>query len=610
MSGTHGEREDPYPALVTVGSETDGSIWLLDLEAVGVLTVTGDHERCLDFGRFLAAELAVNSWSEHLAVTTVGLGSDIVQLNPARLRATEQLNDAIAAATREFDRAVAAQQDDGVDVLSGRLRDVDRERGRTHLLLAAPTRTADSSSSENAGVPDAPLRAFPARSSDGRSAVAIVLLDPETSVGSGGFQAMITADGRLTIPQLGLDITAQRMPVDQVAPLAQLLAHAASLSDEPMPPSTGEADYEQLCDAGGAVRTELTLPRDSSEQSSLESEAATGDVSTAEIDDGGDGAVVASGSVLLNLDDDIYLDRSASTAADLQALSPRIPREIQAKVRDADPTLDDDIAAWFDPDCSLARLSLLGPVELRARGEYTTDVARRVAYYTELAAYLATRDHGATADQVAAAFNVATSTAYSRLAVLKAWLGINPRTGERHLPDATKSPSGRARGIGLYQLEGVLVDADLFKRLRLRGQGHGAGGISDLTTALTLVSGPPFDQLRSGGYEWLTDGNRLDHIYVDAIVDVAHILATHGLGSSDLATARAAAEIALLAAPYEEKPRLDLVAIRHAEGRTEDANAYLRTEICNRSDDGGAPLDLPERTEEILRRRAWLTRAG
>ena len=249
-------------------------------------------------------------------------------------------------------------------------------------------------------------------------------------------------------------------------------------------------------------------------------------------------------------------------------------------------------------------------MELRAHGEYTADVQRRTAYYTELAAYLATRDHGATAEQVAEAFNVATSTAYSRLAVLKAWLGTNPRTGERHLPDATKSPAGRARGIGLYQLEGVLVDADLFKRLRLRGQARGASGISDLSTALTLVSGAPFDQLRRGGYDWLIEGNRLDHIYVAAIVDVAHILATHGLATNDLDTARAATEIALLAAPYEEKPRLDLVAIRNAEGQTGAATAYLRSEICNRSDDGDAPLDLPARTQEILRRREWLTRAG
>ena len=46
-----------------------------------------------------------------------------------------------------------------------------------------------------------------------------------------------------------------------------------------------------------------------------------------------------------------------------------------------------------------------------------------------------------------------------------------------------------------------------------------------------------------------------------------------------------------------------------AEGLDHEADRYLRDEICNRSDNGQAPDDLPERTEEIMRRRAWLSHA-
>ena len=40
--------------------------WLLDLERLGALYVTGPAARRMDFARHLAAELAVNSWSDLL----------------------------------------------------------------------------------------------------------------------------------------------------------------------------------------------------------------------------------------------------------------------------------------------------------------------------------------------------------------------------------------------------------------------------------------------------------------------------------------------------------------------------------------------------------------
>jgi hypothetical protein len=88
------------------------------------------------------------------------------------------------------------------------------------------------------------------------------------------------------------------------------------------------------------------------------------------------------------------------------------------------------------------------------------------------------------------------------------------------------------------------------------------------------------------------------------------VVTTHALAAGDVKRARAAAEIAQLAAPYEEIPRLDLVAVREAEGHLEEAEDYLRDEVCNRPDDRGALQDLSERTQAIMRRREWLSRAG
>ena len=120
------------------------------------------------------------------------------------------------------------------------------------------------------------------------------------------------------------------MSANQVGPIAELLAHAAELRDEPMPPSSGVAEYEQLCDAAGAVRAELTLPRNDSQP--------TDGAPALSIGEGDDRVTTELKSTLLNLDDDTYLSRTATTSEDLRALAPLVPPEVRAKVRDADPT--------------------------------------------------------------------------------------------------------------------------------------------------------------------------------------------------------------------------------------------------------------------------------
>jgi hypothetical protein len=82
----------PYPALSTIGHTDDGDVWLLDLERVAALTLTGAVDRCLDLIRALAAELAHNVWSEQLQVTLVGFGRQMAELNPARLSYRDDLS--------------------------------------------------------------------------------------------------------------------------------------------------------------------------------------------------------------------------------------------------------------------------------------------------------------------------------------------------------------------------------------------------------------------------------------------------------------------------------------------------------------------------------------
>ena len=67
-----------------------------------------------------------------------------------------------------------------------------------------------------------------------------------------------------------------------------------------------------------------------------------------------------------------------------------------------------------------------------------------------------------------------------------------------------------------------------------------------------------------------------------------------------------ATETALLAAPYEDTPRLDLAAVVATEGDRRAAERMLRDDVSNRTADGDAPDDLPERTAELVSSAPWL----
>jgi len=193
------------------------------------------------------------------------------------------------------------------------------------------------------------------------------------------------------------------------------------------------------------------------------------------------------------------------------------------------------------------------------------------------------------------------------MGTVRAWLGPNPRTGTLHLPHARESAAGKRRGVGVYEIDGLLVDADLFRRLRVRGQACGSDGIADLRRALTLVTGQPLEQLRATGWTWMYGGNRLDQHLRCAVVDVAHIVTTHSLNAGELTLAREAVETALRADPYDEVSRLDLGAVLTAEGHLDQAREVIDREVCNRTDDDGPPIDLSPRTLQVLANHGdWL----
>ena len=565
------DQPPPYPLLVTVGTADSGETWLLNCELLTPLTITGDPIYAQDLARYLAAELACNPWSHGVTVHCIGVAEELAALNPERVRAQPTAETVAGEALTDATSTLQRASDAALDVPTARSAQAGADHWHATLLLLDDTTAQDAAVQQ--------LRAL-ITDNPGMTATSVVLTSQAAA--TDGVAVQVTADGRITIPDVGLDLIAVGLTPDEAKGCAALLAQADTAADDPIPADPQAQGWQALADEAGALRAEHTLTRDSLTTLTTAEDRPTS---------------------ILDLRDEDYLQAAATTTDDLQTLAPAVAPETRHLVEDTDPHLDRDLQAWFSEDCDLPRLTLLGPVRARTRGLALT---KRKPYYTELLAYLATRPYGATPDELADAFSLTPARARNDVKIVRDWLGVNPRTGRKHLPDAREAPAAKARGVGVYQVEDVLTDIDLFKRLRLRGEARGADGIADLRRALTLVEGRPFDRLRPGGWSWLLEGDRLDHHMLCAVVDVAHLVTTHSLQAGDHRTARAATELACLAAPYEEIPRLDLAAVAAAEGHHREARRIATDDICGRTDQPGPPDELPDRTERILEKHAWL----
>ena len=674
----------PYPTLASVGYTSDGDYWLLDLEGIGALTLTGDRNRCQDLARFLAADLAHNSWSEQLEVTVAGLGNDLAAIHPHRLTCTQDTEAAITALAQDHAANLETLTATGLrDALQGRARDIAADQWMPHVLILDPT-----SEHRPHNPPLRDLRHTLA-AQDARTAIALVLTGPTSAPAAEslpGWVLHVDAAGQLRIPALALSLNAQQLPAREAGQLARLLSAAATVQDQSMPPARGPAPWDALCDAAGAPVAHLTAtpysppkpvatqqppvggtaedtpPRTSTRirlapahtgpdpatisthhltphpdgQDQPPTPARSAETPTTDpapapvpvpapepaptavhppVDDhphSGDSAQDDSpreGTSVLPQPLSTLLSATATTSRDVQTLAPTMARTARHQVEHADTDLDQDLAAWFAADTTRPRLSLLGPVRVRSHGQLPDDRPRE-AWHTEIVAYLGAHPQGVSAAQLGTDLwpqdPDITSKSKLRQAVhlVRRWLGKDPGTGRPYLPTAT---TGGPSGVGLYRIEHLLCDADLFRRLRLRGVTRGSDGITDLETALSLVTGPPFDLRRPGGYGWLAEVP-LDHEYTGMIVDVAHLVATHHLTTDHPDQAIAAAKISLSVASHDDIALLDLVAACDAQGDHGAAAGWVQTILANH--DAEVEEDLPPRTAEILHRRRWITQAS
>lgn len=556
----------PWPQLVCLGTDRQG--WrLVNLEAFGVISLTGDPIYAADLARYMGTELAVAPWARDVEIDCLDICPELASIDPSRLRYHADPDDIIptivATAIHTADHLAAH----GTNLDTARVTFAGDELWGSRIVIAGH---------HDAQHLDA-LREL-IRDQPGRTATAVVVVDDAT--GHGGISMRLSDDGHLHVPQLNLDLVVNGLTEDEARGCAALLAAGQTLDDHPIPDShhPDPESWAALTNEAGAIRDELTLPRD---------------------------AEASDDTSLLPGPDEDYVTQTANTEADLQSLAPLVPAEVRARVEAVDPNLDADLEQWWAETCDRPRVQVLGRIKVRVgAGGDPARAAARVAFYNELVAYLCTRSEGATTAEVAEAFDITEARVRRDMTTVRAWLGTDA-TGALIVPEARRAPQAKERGQGVYTVHGALCDADLFRRLRLRGEARGRHGLDDLRHALRLVNGAPFDAMRSKGGIWLAE-TRLDQHLLCAIVDVAHIVSTVALQAGDCEQAQAAAELASLTAPYEATPQLDLAAALSRGGRHAAAADVARRVLTWRDDSGDPPPDPSQRTEQILRTHRWL----
>lgn len=525
----------PFPTLVTVGATDSGEHWLLDLERIGALTVTGDPVRSADLARFMAAELAHNSWSELLQVTLVGIGAEMADMYPERLTYADDPERALASATTQL-RSIT--QNDA-EVLTGRTAPVGGEAFAAHVVLINPSAVADQ----------APVDELIAAVTDhrDRSTVALVVASGTegTSTGQPAWEIHVDHEGMLTIPELGLQLRAQQLPQAEAGLLSRMMAMAAGPGRWVRP--TPEPDV---------IDSDVTpLP--------------------------------------VTVD-----EATATTAQDHQLLTAPVPADVREHIVAGDEELNADLAQWADPASPYPRISFLGKVEVRPQGGASEPLPPLRA---EVAVHLAVHSAGVSAERLTSDLWPTESSVDSRVRQhvygLRKQLGANSSTGVEYLP---RDKSGRYRLDG-----GVLIDGELFRRLRLRASIRDDEDlrVQDWWQALDLVRGIPFSGGRRDGYTWLAD-QRIDEEYQALIVDIAHQVATHHLSVGEPHRAEQAARRAMGA--FDDAHAvpdiclLDMVWACDAQGRWAEGDSYVQRIIANY---GTEIEDCPPRTFQILDRR-------
>lgn len=580
------ETASPFPALVSLG-ESAGETFLVDLERIGALTITGDEQRTANLLRHIAVEYGHSLWSDHLQVYLVGWGQTVTALRPDRLSYASSVADVVMILRGRLEEALEVQAEGATTVLKSRISDqhtVEDPWTPTILLIdAQPGEDLEPLTQALQGITGA-----------GRSAVAVVTRTDQIVTGSA--TAHIDADGVLKIPTvLSNDLKVQAAGLTQAA-LEELLElfdaagqfqKAGTVSDTTKPWAADMSVMGSLLPPA-LDRIEQPLPR---HRADLTQPAGAPAVDGVDLPSQHNNDDPARPEHLAEVDVDGIQEPDRSAESDQAAASQVVPlrpalvaaHQMLAKVLSDDVDLNADLEEWFsapehvDPDAEKdwvqrPRIGVLGTPLVLARGNKPAD---RINRFTEQAVYLALHQE-VDADQFAADLwpTGETPTGDNRrsyVSRVRTWMGTDPITGRQYLPAARRKP---------YRLE-RLLDIELFRRLRKRADAHlkaedRTQAMTDLCSALDLVRGPVLEQHPRGCYAWRTTNDEAD--LKDAnlmMLETAHLLVDLALAAGDVDLARQAADVGYRVDHKADLPLVDHMRIAHQVGDDQKARGWL-----------------------------------
>jgi LysM repeat protein len=548
----------PFPLLTSVG-ELDGETLLVDFERLGAVSVTGDADRTRDLLTHIAVELANNAWSDHLQVTLVGWGPELVALNPDRVRYLPTVGEVVRVVRGRIGETREVMADLQTTVLADRVVDPGAGDWSPEVwLIDAAAAAGDLQALEQvlAGVAAA-----------GRSTVAVIAR-AEGFAPAGGAVINVDADGILSLPVLLGEqrVHAAGMDPEALGRLLELFECAGQF-EQPGPMPGTDSWARGMSTAGSLIPEELVVAADP----------------VRSVDD----PPVVDGAGEFAEDDDQEIGQKSGQVLPLRVGPSTAAAAALAATLADDPELDYDLAEWFDPVPRRPRVSVLGPPLVVANGVMPTG---RPVRMTEIAIYLGTHRE-VDADKFVTDLwaEDATIKAVSRrsdISRVRTWLGVD-EDGRKYLPEARSKPYRMTR----------LLDLELFRRLRKRadaraGAGDPVGAQRDLLSALMLVRGPVMAGASRDAYTWLVTSDPAGVLQAPlTVIATAHQLVDSALADDDLDLARLAADIGHRVDPAEDQPLCDLLRISHRAGDDLDARSWAQ--LLLQTNGVESPEDLP-----------------